>query len=481
MYRLNILFLTIIQFVLLIDGSKQSNVKQAKVAAKAIGSTIKSPLLKQVGATLKIPIIKTFGNTIKNSLSMFSRNKNSIKNLACGLQEKYLKTRHNFGSKTVKYLGEEGIKKFKHMAPQSVTRGNQLFATGSKNNIWMGGKELGSVVKRSAEQMRRKKLGSLINMISKGKPQLPFLVGGGLMRLSQANLMAGYQEGEPIDNSSDWNMSPHNPHGNKGMFGGYSDDSLDEGIASDKKKWAQKKEMENNLESKQKVEIDNEPAVLVKDVVKGHLVMEHGKAYDGEYILLTEQPHGFGKLTYPNGGYYEGNFVKNKPHGKGKFIYSDEEEYEGDFVGGRFDGVGKHTSQDGYTYIGDFSENEYEGIGKLYTPEGEVHEGEFKKDRLHGEGRLTYKNGEHYIGDFKNGKFAGHGTFTYKDGDVYRGEYSAGKKSGHGEYLWTDGDYYKGQWRSDKYNGEGEYFQIAKNQKMKGVWKNGKKVRSLPY
>ncbi len=66
---------------------------------------------------IKKPIIKTVGNTMKNSVSMFRQNKNTIKNLAYGFQEKYLKTSHNFGNKSVKYLGGEAIKKFKYMEP----------------------------------------------------------------------------------------------------------------------------------------------------------------------------------------------------------------------------------------------------------------------------------------------------------------------------------------------------------------------------
>ena len=83
------------------------------MAIKAIGKTIKSPMLNKISNAIKKPFIKKLGNTIKNSVSVVHRNKNTIKNVACSLQEKYLRSRHNFGSKSVKYLGEEVMKKFK--------------------------------------------------------------------------------------------------------------------------------------------------------------------------------------------------------------------------------------------------------------------------------------------------------------------------------------------------------------------------------
>ena len=177
MYRINRFFVAIIQLILLLESSKQSGIKQVTMAAKAIGNTIKSPLLRKIGSTIKKPVTKTFGN-IKNSMGMFRRNKNTIKNFACGIQEKCMRTTHNFGSKHVKYLGTEAIKKFKYMAPLTAKGGNRVVRASGKQSIQM----------RSAEFMRGKEIGSLINMVSRSKSQLPFLAGGGLMRLTQFGL-----------------------------------------------------------------------------------------------------------------------------------------------------------------------------------------------------------------------------------------------------------------------------------------------------
>ena len=135
---------SIIQFILLIDVTQQSKTKQTLVAFKAIGSTI------------------------KNSMGNFSMKKNTIKNMVIGIKKQgpnLLRTSHNVGSKSIKYIREGAIHKYK--VPQGIK----------------------PLVKRSAEQVRGKELGSLMNMVYKSKPQVPFLFTGGLMRLASFNIL----------------------------------------------------------------------------------------------------------------------------------------------------------------------------------------------------------------------------------------------------------------------------------------------------
>ena len=42
-------------------------------------------------------------------------------------------------------------------------------------------------------------------------------------------------------------------------------------------------------------------------------------------------PHGKGKLVWPSGDVYEGDFKNGKRHGKGKRINSDGSYYEGEY------------------------------------------------------------------------------------------------------------------------------------------------------
>ena len=195
MYTINRFFISIVYLVLFLESTKQSHVKQAKMTVKAIGKTIKSPLLKQIGNTIIKPVTKTFGN-IKNSMGIFRRNKNTIKNFACGIQEKCMRATHNFGSKTVKYLGTETIKNLKYTAPLITKGGNQLVRAAGKQSIQMRsaaqirGKGFGPIVKKSTQFMNGAEFSSLLNMVSRSKSQLPLLlVTGGLNKLTQFNLV----------------------------------------------------------------------------------------------------------------------------------------------------------------------------------------------------------------------------------------------------------------------------------------------------
>ena len=134
MYRTSRSFLTIIQLLFFIDNTI-NKITYAKMAFKAIGTTIKSPLLKKIGIAIQKPIMKTMGS---------------------------------------------------NKAPQVAGAANKLARTESKKSLQirsaerMGGKELGSYQK-SAESMTRKGIQLVSNMISKNNPQLPVLSAGGLM------------------------------------------------------------------------------------------------------------------------------------------------------------------------------------------------------------------------------------------------------------------------------------------------------------
>ena len=199
MHRANTLHFAIIQFILCIDSTCQSQSKQAIIAFKAIGKAIKKP------------IVKTIGNTIKNSVASFRRNKNIVKNISCGLEEKYIKTSHIFGNGSVKILKEEGVKKFKYMTSYASRGGKHLFKTENKKNVQtksaaqINGIGLNPKIKKSSGYVLGKELRSLINMVSKSKPLLPFLfAAGGLHRITQMNLTNElYKMHEPTFNSGE--------------------------------------------------------------------------------------------------------------------------------------------------------------------------------------------------------------------------------------------------------------------------------------
>lgn len=64
---------------------------------------------------------------------------------------------------------------------------------------------------------------------------------------------------------------------------------------------------------------------------------------------------GQGKLVFPDGSYYVGDWFKNLPHGKGRHKFPDGSFYEGKFIEGRKEGQGRFTtSEDDLTYQGSF-------------------------------------------------------------------------------------------------------------------------------
>ena len=229
---------------------------------------------------------------MKNPIAMLRQNKNNIKNIINSFQKKYLKTRHNFTNKPVKYLGVEAIKNLKHKVPQTIGIGKQLFKTEGIKNIQMNGKQLGSVAKRSVEYIHRKEFSSQINMVSKSKSQLPFLAGGGLMRLTEFNL------------TSDHNI-----------------ESTDERLKTP---------------PMHKMTYGEKMKVNLKD----------GVIYEGH--IANGKMHGKGRLTWPNGGdIYIGGFINNAMHGKGLMQASTGNYYCGDINFNQFHGRGIYTYQNG--------------------------------------------------------------------------------------------------------------------------------------
>ena len=182
MCRTDRLFFTIIQFVLLIDGTKQSQFKQAILLLKTIGNTIKNPVLK------------TIGNNIKKSMGMFRRNKNHIKNTS-GLQEKYLRSSHNVGKKSVRYLVKEettkSIPPLKQLSESELKR----MVKGSRRKLKdkefktlidetaskMSKGELRSMLQKTTKYMDGKELRNIVDKIAVSNKMLPYLFVTGFL------------------------------------------------------------------------------------------------------------------------------------------------------------------------------------------------------------------------------------------------------------------------------------------------------------
>ena len=61
--------------------------------------------------------------------------------------------------------------------------------------------------------------------------------------------------------------------------------------------------------------------------------------------MLNGIPHGYGKLVWPTGDVYEGNFKFGKRNGQGKRTNVDGSEYQGEYVDDKPQGRGKYLIQ----------------------------------------------------------------------------------------------------------------------------------------
>ena len=200
MYKINRLFFTILQFLLLIDDTKQAKFQQTKAAFKAISNTITVPLMTKINNTIKTSsMMKTIGKTINTSIFKFNRKKHMIQNKARGYSKKYFgkqykndkavilasrKTSENFFyNRTLKQLSEPKIRSMvKETGGKMQSKDFRVLI--KKSAEQMKERELRKLLKATTNQMGEKMLQALVSKIAKSSNQLPFLfVTGELTKL----------------------------------------------------------------------------------------------------------------------------------------------------------------------------------------------------------------------------------------------------------------------------------------------------------
>jgi len=62
--------------------------------------------------------------------------------------------------------------------------------------------------------------------------------------------------------------------------------------------------------------------------------------------------HGYGRLVWPNGRSYEGEFENDIKNGKGTYQWADGQVYTGEWHNGKQHGQGMHTALNGQTRVG---------------------------------------------------------------------------------------------------------------------------------
>jgi len=150
------------------------------------------------------------------------------------------------------------------------------------------------------------------------------------------------------------------------------------------------------------------------------------------YSFAQGVPNGFGKMTFADSSYYEGEFWNGRVTGRGKYYNpSTGETKEGTFVNGLLHGDDcTHTTPFGEQFSGSFEMGQLHGVygvwkGKMTSKnasalerKGELHdcdvlEGSWEQGQCHGKGKYTWKRGEQYDGFYRDGLRSGPGTYIY--------------------------------------------------------------------
>ncbi|XP_055275364.1 MORN repeat-containing protein 1 isoform X5 [Moschus berezovskii] len=144
--------------------------------------------------------------------------------------------------------------------------------------------------------------------------------------------------------------------------------------------------------------------------------------------------NGYGVYVYPNSFFrYEGEWRGGKKHGWGKLLFKDGSYYEGDFVDGEITGEGcRHWALTGH--------------GCLVDADGQVYWGSFHDNKRHGRGRMIFRNGDEYEGNWVRDQRQGHGMLRLVDGSTYEGQWHSGVFSGQGSMAHCSGVIYRGIW-----------------------------------
>ncbi|XP_043274503.1 uncharacterized protein [Venturia canescens] len=183
----------------------------------------------------------------------------------------------------------------------------------------------------------------------------------------------------------------------------------------------------------------------------------------------------------------QGHFEDNKIHGKGRIEWPNGAWYEGDFENGYRHGKGMMLDKDrGFLYLGHWEHDRKHGTGYFTYIDVGSYDGDWIMDKPEGSGIRNYPNGSRYVGKWKGAFRHGTGTMTWPNGDVYRGEWKNGAMHGYGEYTWNgflnktlswpQEACYMGEWQEGTRTGRG---QITLNSvggaRYSGEWRENKK------
>lgn len=194
--------------------------------------------------------------------------------------------------------------------------------------------------------------------------------------------------------------------------------------------------------------------------------MGEESAYKVEYLTGEEETTnwiahgGKAKVTYDSGCIYEGEFNEEKQkHGQGKFTWmsqgeEDEEPkeiavYEGSYQDGKRCGEGKMTFPSGDVYHGEWKDNKFNGTGTYkYKKSDDIYSGGFLDGQKDGKGVYEFSDASRLDGIWEKGNFS-QGQWLFKNAGSYTGTFANGQPSGPGTFAFYNGITQQGEYKAD--------------------------------
>ncbi|RHY88686.1 hypothetical protein DYB35_008461 [Aphanomyces astaci] len=220
-----------------------------------------------------------------------------------------------------------------------------------------------------------------------------------------------------------------------------------------------------------------EPATLYvkedKEVEEGDGGAEYNVEYtddNPEEFKWVKRP-GPVKVTYANGDTFEGTFNSDKlKHGHGKYTWNektDDDEvkeiawYDGAYENGKKHGVGKMQFPTGDTYHGQWSSDAIDGEGTIVYKNGDIFSGSFDQGIKHGKGTYEYADDKsQLIGNWVHNTIVD-GKWLFKDGGYYTGRFENATPIGQCLLQFPNGLQHEGEYvKVDTINAAGDAVQV---------------------
>lgn len=174
----------------------------------------------------------------------------------------------------------------------------------------------------------------------------------------------------------------------------------------------------------------------------GRIILSNEEILTGDF--LDNKLNGQGEYHRNDGSIYKGTFLNGLPHGSGKEIFIDGSSFDGFYLSGEKK-YGKYSWKDGSYYQGDFDKDLFNGLGIYFWGDNKKYDGCWKEGKMNGKGKLNNSDNSYYDGEFLNGKKHGFGKYTWNNNTYYIGNWKEDKQNGYGIFC-KNGKKMKGLW-----------------------------------